>query len=152
MKVCGYMAGTGSAPLHEIQTRAATRHGVAWIVLIFSLALHVIDEYLTGFLRFYNETLISRLPLPPLSYAVWLGAAAISIAVLLALAGPVFRGARWALPGSYGFAALMVANGLTHFGASAYYRRPVPGVYSSLLLIAAGANLAICARRRNSAD
>ena len=37
----------------------ARKLGFAWIALCFALALHVVDEALTGFLSVYNPTVLA---------------------------------------------------------------------------------------------
>ena len=49
------------------------RFGIAWMVLVFVLAIHVVDEMATGFLPFYNSLVTSMqesrdwLPMPTIS-------------------------------------------------------------------------------------
>ena len=62
--------------------------------------------------------------------------------VLLLLATPAaFRHRRWITLFSYPFAVLMFGNGLLHIAGTLYQGRPLPGVYSAPLLLAAASYL-----------
>lgn len=128
-----------------------SRLGLAWVLLCIALALHVTDEALTNFLGVYNPTIIALRgrfpwwPMPVFTFRVWLSGLVIAIVLLLAVSPFVFRGARWMRPIAYIFAIIMLANGLSHtagtiFGrglvASVHFARPMPGFYSSPLLLA----------------
>lgn len=127
------------------------RLGIAWVLLCLALAAHVTDEASTGFLAVYNPTVVSlraRLgfwPMPTFEFREWLTGLIVAVVVLLALSPFVFRGSLWIRPLFYFFAVIMLANGLGHtagtiFGrtvASVRFPRPMPGFYSSPLLLAA---------------
>lgn len=135
-------------------TWAAVPHGQlfwAWIAICLVLALHVADEAATGFLSVYNPTVMALrhsrpwLPLPVYTFRGWMaGLAAVNV-LLLCLSIFVLRGARWMRPIGFVFAAVMFANGLVHIGAtvrgrtvaSLRFPRPLPGFYSSPLMILA---------------
>jgi len=124
---------------------------MAWILLCLALAAHVTDEASTGFLNVYNPTVValrSRLgfwPMPTFEFREWLTGLIVAVLVLLALSPFVFRGSRWIRPLFYFLAVAMFANGLAHtagtiFGrtvSSVHFARPMPGFYSSPLLLAA---------------
>jgi hypothetical protein len=132
---------------------AASRFGMAWIGLTLALAVHVADEALTGFLAVYNPTvqairrLVPLLPLPVFTFRLWLSLLVAAVCVLLALSVFSFRGARWMVPLAYVFGVVMLGNGLVHLAGSGYLRRPMPGVYSSPLLLAGAVYLLSRARR-----
>jgi hypothetical protein len=125
--------------------------GVAWLALCCALAVHVADEALTGFLSIYNPTVTELrrqwpgFPMPPFAFGDWLAGLAIIIVVLTALSFFVFRGDRWIRPAAYFLSVFMMLNGVGHtlgtiFGrtvASVQFPRPMPGFWSSPLLIAA---------------
>jgi hypothetical protein len=135
--------------------RANTKVGIAWLSLCLALALHVADEALTGFLSVYNPTVtelrqrFSWFPMPVFQFDEWLTGLIIFNLVLLGLSFFVFRGARWMRPVAYVFAVLMIVNGAGHtlgtiFGrtvGSVHFSRPMPGFYSSPLLLAAATYL-----------
>jgi hypothetical protein len=133
------------------QTRS--RFGWAWLALALALALHVTDEALTGFLSVYNPAVrtirahVPFLPLPVFTFGVWLAGLIAGICLLLALAAPAFRGARWSALAAYPLGILMFMNGLGHFAGSVYMRRPMPGVYSAPLLLVTSTYLVLTARR-----
>jgi hypothetical protein len=137
---------------------AARRFGFGWVALSVSLAFHVTDEALTDFLSVYNPTVLairSRvpfLPLPTFSFAEWLGGLIFAVVALLALSIFAFRGARWMIPFAYFYGVMMFMNGMGHLGGSVYFRRFMPGVYSSPLLLAASVYLLISARRLRAAS
>lgn len=132
----------------------ARRHGWAWLALCAALAVHVTDEALTDFLSVYNPAVaaIRRqapfLPLPMFTFRVWLSGLIVLVILLVLLSRFAFRGARWMVPLSLVFGALMFGNGLGHFAGSFYLRRPMPGVYSAPLLLAGSLWLLLATRRR----
>ena len=134
--------------------RPKTQLGVAWILLAVALAVHVMDEALTDFLSVWNPLVrsvrehIPFLPLPTFAFGVWLTGLIVGVVLLLALSPFAFRGARWMVPLSYFLGILMVGNALLHIGGAFYLGRPIPGVYSSPLLMAAAIYLLVCVRRR----
>lgn len=133
----------------------------AWLALCLALAVHVTDEALTGFLNVYNPTVMVLkqrapwLPLPEFTFGLWLGGLIVGV-VLLALLSPfLLSGARWVRPVAWVLAALMIANGLAHAAGTVLGRtvgevtfdRPMPGFYSSPLLIAASIYLIVQLRK-----
>jgi hypothetical protein len=114
------------------------------LLLVFALGLHVVEEATTGFLPFYNETVLGlreRLgffPAPTFSFGLWLGGLIAGVALLFLLtplvvrSGPVLR---WAC---VAFGVLMVFNGLGHVLGSVYLGTVIPGFWSSPLLIITG--------------
>ena len=126
------------------------RLGWAWVLLCLGLALHVTDEALTGFLDIYNPTvreIKARLGFgpPPFDFRVWLTALIAAVVVLLLLSPFAFRNSRGWRPLAWGFAVLMILNGLNHTAgtilghsfADITWPRPMPGFYSSPFIIAA---------------
>ena len=125
--------------------------GRGWLLLCLALGVHVADEAATGFLSVYNPTVeairtkLPWLPLPVFDFEMWITGLIIAVAVLLALSPLVFQGRRWTRPAAYALAAIMTANGLGHVIGTAAGRtvesvtfpRPMPGFYSSPLLVAA---------------
>ena len=125
----------------------------AWICLALAIALHVTDEALTGFLPVYNgmvEAARSKypwIPLPTFTFPVWLGGLILGNVLLLALTPLVSRGQGWMRAASVILALLMIGNACGHLGASVYWGRPAPGVYSSPVLLIAAVALLITAVR-----
>jgi len=125
------------------------RLGIAWLAFCFTLALHVIDEALTGFLSVYNPTALALRqkigfwPMPTFEFREWLSGL-ILLVVLLILLGPfLFRNNRWVRPLAYFFAVVAgilnalghtIATILGHTVSSVRFPRPAPGFYSSPLL------------------
>jgi hypothetical protein len=119
--------------------------------LCAALALHIVDEALTGFLAVYNPTVLSVrqrwawFPMPTFEYREWLVGLIAACAILTLLAPFAFWGARWLRLLAWIFAAIMLLNGLGHTLAtvlghtveSVTFSRPAPGFYSSPLLLAA---------------
>jgi hypothetical protein len=130
---------------------AATRFGVAWVLLCLTLALHVVDEALTDFLSVYNPTALAIrkrfpfVPVPVFTFRVWLAGLCLAILLVFCLSPLAFHGSRVAVWLAYPFAVIMFGNGLGHVGASLFRRRWMPGVYSSPFLLLASAYLFICA-------
>jgi len=125
----------------------------AWVSLALALGLHVTDEALTGFLPVYNSVVeglrakYSWLPLPTFTFRVWLGGLVLGVLLLLALTPIVTRGARWIRVVSLILGVIMTGNALGHVGASVYWGRLAPGVYSSPILLISALALLITASR-----
>jgi hypothetical protein len=125
----------------------------AWIGLALALGLHVADEALTGFLPVYNgvvEGMRARhpwVPLPTFTFPIWLSGLVLGVLLLLSLTPVVSRGARWIRVVSIILGVMMSGNALGHVGASLYWGRPAPGVYSSPLLLIAAVALLVTASR-----
>jgi hypothetical protein len=129
--------------------------GRAWLALCAALAVHVSDEALTGFLDVYNPTVsairgrLPWLPLPVFRFEEWITGLVAAIVAMVFLSVFVFRGARWTRPAAYAFALIMLVNAIGHtagtlFGrtvASVRFAGPMPGFYSSPLLLAASVYL-----------
>lgn len=125
--------------------------GAPWLALCATLALHILDEAITGFLNVYNPTVIhvrqrwAWFPMPTFEYREWLIGLIAACVILTCLAPLAFRGARPLRPLAWIFAAIMLLNGLGHALAtilghtvsSVSFPRPAPGFYSSPLLLAA---------------
>jgi len=134
-----------------METSATIGLGRAWILLCVALALHVLDEALTGFLDVYNPTVLALrqhwpgFPMPVFEFRDWLAGLIVGILLLFLLSFFFYSGARWIRPLAYVFSALMILNGLGHtLGTvlgrtveSVRFARPMPGFYSSPFLIAA---------------
>ena len=129
----------------------ASRIRTAWLCLVGALALHVIDEASTGFLAVYNPTVqvlrdqLGWFPMSEFRFEAWAGGLAVFV-ILLALLTPIVeRGLRPVRVVTVAFACLMVLNGLAHIAgtiagrtvASVRFERPMPGFWSSPVLIAA---------------
>jgi hypothetical protein len=135
-----------------VNVRRIKQPAAAWVALALSLAVHVVDEALGGFLAFYNplatqiRASVPFLALPVFTLEVWLGGLAAAIVLLLALT-PLARRHSPALRRlALGLAPLMVLNAVGHALASVWLGEVVPGTISSPLLFAAALNLAIAAR------
>lgn len=142
-----------SAQSSEMEMPCALRHAVAWVGLCLALAVHVVDEALTDFLSVYNPAVRSIreqlpwLPLPTFTFEVWLGVLIVAMIVLSSLTVFVLRGTRLMTPLSYAFGVLMFGNGLLHIAGTLERGRPMPGVYSAPLLLAASAYLLVTVNR-----
>jgi hypothetical protein len=127
----------------------------AWIALCLALALHIVDEAANDFLSVYNPTVMAMrarvrwLPFPVFRFDVWLGGLIAANVLLFSLSFFISHPAPWMRLIAYAFAFIMLANGIGHtlgtiFGrtvASMRFPRPMPGFYSSPLLLAASVYL-----------
>jgi hypothetical protein len=125
----------------------------AWVALALALGLHVTDEALTGLLPVYNglvEGIRANhpwVPLPTFTFPVWLGGLIVGVLLLLSLTPVVSRGAQWIRVVSIILGLVMSGNALGHVGASLYWGRLAPGVYSSPVLLIAAVALLVTASR-----
>jgi hypothetical protein len=123
----------------------------AWLWLVGALALHVIDEASSDFLAVYNPTVralrerVEWFPMPEFGFETWLTGLAVFVAGLFLLT-PLIDRTRGVRVAAGVFAGLMVLNGAAHITGtiagrtveSVRFERPMPGTWSSPLLIAAG--------------
>jgi hypothetical protein len=127
---------------------AGVRLGRAWVALTLTLAAHVADEALTGFLDVYNPIVRSVrdrvwwFPMPTFTFEVWLAGLCLAVAGLLALAPLAFQCALIVRIAAYPYAAVMTLNGVGHLIASFYLQRWAPGTTTAPLLIASSLWLA----------
>lgn len=125
----------------------------AWVALALALGLHVADEALTGFLPVYNSVVEgirakhAWVLLPTFTFPVWLSGLILAVLLLLVLTPVVSRGAQWIRVVSIILGVVMSGNALGHVGASLYWGRLAPGVYSSPLLLIAAVALLVTATR-----
>jgi hypothetical protein len=125
-------------------------YGFAWLALCLALAVHVADEALTDFLSVYNpvaRTIRQRvpfLPVPIFCFGVWLGGLILGTILLLCLTPFAFQEASWMKPLSALFGVMMIGNALLHLTGSLYFRRALPGLISSPLLLASATFLLAC--------
>jgi hypothetical protein len=145
-------------PVNTVQPRG---FGVAWMTLCVGFVLHIVDEALTDILSVYNPTVLALraqmrwLPLPTFSPKSWLVGMVLVNVFLLLLSPHAFRGARWMRPLAYGFAGIMLLNGIGHVlgtiagqtVASVRFSRPMSGFYSSPFLLVAALYLLSRLRR-----
>ena len=133
------------------------RFGIAWLLFVLSLALHVTDEATHDFLSFYNPNALMirerfHIPLPVFSFETWIASLAVGIAVLLCLSPLAFRGARSLRIVAVPLAVIVgILNAAGHISSSIYYHRFMPGVYSSPFLAAGAIFLLHAAFRRHRA-
>ena len=153
---------TGAAISAHSPAASYNRLGTAWVLICATLALHVADEGLTGFLRVYNPTVIAMReklgfwPMPTFTFEAWLIGLLTGILILAALTPLAFRNTTWLRPFFYFCAiVLCIANACGHtlgtiFGrtvSTVHFSRPAPGFYSSPLLLFAGIYAIVQLRR-----
>lgn len=136
----------------------------AWLSLVAALALHVVDEALTGFLDVYNPTVralregLGWFPMPELRFDVWVSALAAAVVGLALLTPLVQRGSRAVRLATATFAVFMVLNGVAHIAGTiagrtvtaVRFERPMPGTWSSPFLIGAAVFYLVRARRQHA--
>jgi hypothetical protein len=139
-----------------VSVAAAERHdrfGLAWVALTLSLAAHVVDEALTGFLDVYNPIVQSTrarypwFPMPVFTFDVWIVGLCVVVSALLAVAPLAYRHSPFLRTAAYPYAALMVLNGAGHLLGSVYLHRWAPGATTAPLLIASSLWLLAAAGR-----
>jgi hypothetical protein len=151
-KTSSFLRKLPDSPIQASTSSASVRRlGTAWISFCFALALHVIDEAVTGFLAIYNPTVIALRqefrfwPMPKFEFREWLTGLIVLVILLFVLSPFMFRNARWVRPIAFFFvivAGILNASGHTlatilgHTVSSVTFHRPAPGFYSSPLLFA----------------
>lgn len=145
----------------------SSRLGIAWVLITVALAVHVLDEALTGFLAVYNPTVRALritypwFPMPAFTFHDWLTGLICAVVILLALSPLFYRNVRWVRPLGYFAVVIQISNALGHIIGtilgrtvqSVHFSRPAPGFYSSpLLLITATYLLYALARSRNPGE
>jgi hypothetical protein len=134
---------------------APERHARAWLLLDAALALHVVDEALSGFLDFYNPLVLQLRaalgfwPMPTFTFGVWLFGLIALVIILAALTPAVRRGATGTRLLGWVLAVIMLGNGIAHLAGSIYYRRWLPGATSAPFLLAASIMLINATRARS---
>ena len=155
---------SAATPVSNPET-GTSKLGVAWVALCLALAIHITDEVSTGFLSVYNPTVLALRaklafwPMPTFEFREWLTGLIVADVVLLALSPFVFRGSRWIRPVFYVLAVIMLFNGLGHTTgtilghtvSSVRFPRPMPGFYSSPLLLATSVYAFVQLRRTGDA-
>jgi hypothetical protein len=143
-----------------------TQVRAAWLWLVVALALHVIDEASTGFLDVYNPTVralrerFGWSPMPEFRFDAWVAGLAVLVLGLALLTPLVDQGLRSVRAATIVFAGLMVLNGVAHLTgtiagrtiATVRFERPMPGSWSSPLLIGAAVLFIVRARDRRAVD
>lgn len=153
---------SSNSPTRETETRFTPKLGWAWLAMCGALALHVTDEALTGFLAIYNPTVLALrarirwFPMPAFGFREWLFGLIAAICFGLLLTPLFFRGHRVIRPFAW-FVAVVAGLGnatghitgtiLGRTVASVRFPRPMPGFWSSPLLIAAAIWLIVELRR-----
>jgi hypothetical protein len=122
-----------------------SQFGWAWIGFALVLAAHVADEAVHDFLSVYNPTVLAIrrrlpfLPVPTFTFARWIGGLIAGIILLFALSPLAFSGNTTLKTIAIVLAALTgVGNGLLHIAGSLWFRKAMPGLISSPVLILAG--------------
>ena len=155
-----------SLTLRHSSVQPGSKLLIAWLLLCAAIALHVTDEALNNFLAVYNPTVlavrqqVAWLPLPVFTFPVWIAGLALAIGLLVFLSIFISRGDRWIRPPAYLLTIMMMGNGLVHtLGTilgrtvpSVHFQRPMPGFWSSPLLIAASVYLLVQLRRGSRLD
>lgn len=136
-----------------------------WFALCAAVALHVCDEALTGFLSVYNPTVMeahrrwSWFPMPTFTFSSWLGGLIIGVALAMLLTPLAAANRRGFRVVAWIFALLMFLNGLGHIAGTLagqtfpdiHFARPMPGFYTSPLLLAASVWLMVRLRQTGAA-
>jgi|WetSurMetagenome_2_1015567.scaffolds.fasta_scaffold74886_2 hypothetical protein len=124
-----------SDAIHDGLTRA-------YLLMVLSLGLHVIDEAITGFLGFYNPLVLKLreqfefIPFPVFPFWLWILGLSLLVMVLFLLTSLINRRNKIYVFIIRVFSFIMILNGLGHILGSIYLSRILPGFYSSPLLLA----------------
>jgi hypothetical protein len=114
----------------------------AYLLMVISLGLHVIDEAITGFLGFYNPLVLKLreqfefIPFPVFPFWLWALGLSLLVTVLLLVTSLIHKRNKILIFIIRVFSFIMILNGLGHILGSVYLSRILPGFYSSPLLLA----------------
>lgn len=117
------------------------RNVLAWVLMIFTLAIHVFDEATSGFLIFYNQQVINIreqlgfFPIPNFTFEIWITGLIIGIIICFSLTPLVNRGGRFIRIFTIALGIIMIVNALLHMLGSIYFGTLIPGFWSSPLLL-----------------
>ena len=123
----------------------------AWGAMAWAVLVHVLDAVWNNFLVVYNPTVIALtdrypwLPLPVFQFEYWLGGLLLAVMGLFLLKRQARRATAWIVIAAYLLSAAMALNAvwlaaLTIAGQTPtgmQFTRPMPGFWSSPLLLAA---------------
>jgi hypothetical protein len=132
----------GRRTLDEIRR---SRNAIVWLLMVSAVALHVVDEALTGFLPFYNAQVVALrarfgfFPAPTFTFPLWITGLAVAVAIGAALTPIVARGGTVIRVVCGTLALLMVGNACGHTLGSLYFGRLLPGLWSSPVLFVTSA-------------
>jgi hypothetical protein len=140
------------------QSRCASRRlGISWLLLVTTVAAHIADEAMTGFLGIYNPTVLElrrNIPwirLPTFTFRAWLSGLIVALVIAMLATPLAFRAPRSFRVVAVVCAVFMILNGLNHLLGTALghtfsdirFARPMPGTYSSPPMIAAAVYLLV---------
>jgi hypothetical protein len=119
--------------------------GLAGIAFAIAVALYVVDEASHNFLAVYNPNALTirrrlRIPFPPVfTLRTFLALLFSGVCLLLLLSPFALHGAHWIRVVALPLGILIgIGNACLHIGASLLYRRWMPGILSSPILLIAG--------------
>lgn len=119
------------------------RNVLAWFLFVSAVAVHVMDEALTGFLPFWNQLVtnlrkdLSFLPLPTFTFVAWIGGLLSGVLIGYAMIPAVNRDGKFMRWLTLVLGILMLANATGHLLGSLYFGRILPGFWSSPFLLLA---------------
>lgn len=132
-----YNLGVGQT--RDVSATTKRRFGRAWLVLTVVLALHVADEALNDFLRYYNpyaERLSESWPwltLPVFSFPIWISLLITAVVSLALMSLCAYRTFFWTPFAATVYSVVMFANGFLHLAAALRTGSAIPGVYTAPL-------------------
>lgn len=127
----------------------ANRNVVAWLFLVTSFGLHVLDEALGGFLPIWNQFVTNSrkqlgiFPAPTFSFNLWLGGLVVAIIIGYCLTPIVSRGGKVIRTVAVVLGIIMILNAFGHLLGSYYIGEVIPGMWSSPFLLFAATFLLI---------
>ncbi|OGF67412.1 MAG: hypothetical protein A2Y62_02255 [Candidatus Fischerbacteria bacterium RBG_13_37_8] len=127
--------------MKQIKELFVNKNALAWFVLVTAVALHVIDEAITGFLPFYNQAVydikarLGFFPAPTFSFGMWIEGLIVAILIGYSIIPLVARGGRIIRVVTLVVGIMMVINALGHLLGSLFTKTILPGMWSSPILL-----------------
>ena len=133
---------------------------IPWVILVSTVAIHIVDEIMTDFLPFYNQFVheirseFGFFPLPTYSFGSWIIGVWVVVIFGYSLTPIVARAGNLIKVVVSVIALLMFVNGMLNLLLSWYFRTWVPGATSSPLLLFASIFLLVRVwlYKRNNGD
>lgn len=126
-----------------------SRLAQAWLALTVVLTLHVVEGAIRDYLSFYNPLAMSLRDtmlwtwMPTFTLAAWLGGWTAILASLYGLTWFAIYPARWVVWAAFFYGEVVWLFAAAKLGFAIYLEKPIPGVFTTPLLLIASTWLSL---------